>query len=118
RSRFDGGAGALLQGFKFVDVLLHGVIAGHALEFLPGVVLGPANKIHHARALAADIPFGGLLVKGIEFQFHFVGRFEIAFRSLDRKSTRLNSSHVKISYAVFCLKKKKKKTTEAKKNRT
>src|SRR5690606_41719879 len=27
----------------------------------------------------------------------------------DRKSTRLNSSHVKISYAVFCLKKKKQK---------
>src|SRR5690606_10814331 len=27
---------------------------------------------------------------------------------IDRKSTRLNSSHVKISYAVFCLKKKKK----------
>src|SRR5690606_662667 len=30
-------------------------------------------------------------------------------RFLDRKSTRLNSSHVKISYAVFCLKKKKRK---------
>src|SRR5690606_39853245 len=29
---------------------------------------------------------------------------------LDRKSTRLNSSHVKISYAVFCLKKKKQNT--------
>src|SRR2546427_2799583 len=29
--------------------------------------------------------------------------------SLDRKSTRLNSSHSQISYAVFCLKKKKKK---------
>src|SRR5437868_12331233 len=29
-------------------------------------------------------------------------------RILDRKSTRLNSSHVSISYAVFCLKKKKK----------
>src|SRR5207253_4215837 len=28
--------------------------------------------------------------------------------TLDRKSTRLNSSHVAISYAVFCLKKKKK----------
>src|SRR6266699_5246768 len=28
--------------------------------------------------------------------------------SQDRKSTRLNSSHVRISYAVFCLKKKKK----------
>src|SRR5690606_41671028 len=31
-----------------------------------------------------------------------LGRFDI----IDRKSTRLNSSHVKISYAVFCLKKK------------
>src|SRR5690554_2118933 len=30
-------------------------------------------------------------------------------RYIDRKSTRLNSSHVRISYAVFCLKKKKKK---------
>src|SRR3712207_7336066 len=29
-------------------------------------------------------------------------------RCLDRKSTRLNSSHANISYAVFCLKKKKK----------
>src|SRR5690625_6811753 len=29
------------------------------------------------------------------------------FHDLDRKSTRLNSSHVAISYAVFCLKKKK-----------
>src|SRR5699024_11245287 len=32
----------------------------------------------------------------------------------DRKSTRLNSSHVSISYAVFCLKKKKKKYKEHK----
>src|SRR5690606_39348800 len=32
--------------------------------------------------------------------------FELG-EKLDRKSTRLNSSHVKISYAVFCLKKKK-----------
>src|SRR5436853_2575837 len=31
-------------------------------------------------------------------------------RALDRKSTRLNSSHLGISYAVFCLKKKKNKT--------
>src|SRR2546421_7368277 len=30
----------------------------------------------------------------------------------DRKSTRLNSSHDQISYAVFCLKKKKKKNTD------
>src|SRR2546430_13612752 len=32
-------------------------------------------------------------------------------RSLDRKSTRLNSSHSQISYAVFCLKKKKSANT-------
>src|SRR5688572_32767065 len=32
---------------------------------------------------------------------------------LDRKSTRLNSSHSQISYAVFCLKKKKKQTTKS-----
>src|SRR5688572_31009808 len=38
----------------------------------------------------------------------------------DRKSTRLNSSHSQISYAVFCLKKKKKKnkTTRIKRERT
>src|SRR5712692_6492605 len=34
---------------------------------------------------------------------------ECAEASTDRKSTRLNSSHSSISYAVFCLKKKKKK---------
>src|SRR2546430_7595381 len=32
----------------------------------------------------------------------------LAFMTLDRKSTRLNSSHSQISYAVFCLKKKNK----------
>src|SRR2546422_10870431 len=49
---------------------------------------------------------------------HGVGRIQIeprrvplAANPLDRKSTRLNSSHGYISYAVFCLKKKKKKQT-------
>src|SRR5256885_10427947 len=36
----------------------------------------------------------------------------------DRKSTRLNSSHLVISYAVFCLKKKKKKTVISHHNET
>src|SRR5699024_11730569 len=36
----------------------------------------------------------------------------------DRKSTRLNSSHVSISYAVFCLKKKKQKTEHMTHRRT
>src|SRR5207253_7806113 len=38
-----------------------------------------------------------------------VNQFIAARKTEDRKSTRLNSSHVAISYAVFCLKKKKKK---------
>src|SRR5437773_8924545 len=37
------------------------------------------------------------------------GAFELS-RAQDRKSTRLNSSHITISYAVFCLKKKTHKT--------
>src|SRR3712207_8234091 len=36
------------------------------------------------------------------------GGAETLLEALDRKSTRLNSSHANISYAVFCLKKKKK----------
>src|SRR2546430_4800993 len=36
-----------------------------------------------------------------------VGRFVAAEHTADRKSTRLNSSHSQISYAVFCLKKNK-----------
>src|SRR5690348_17431321 len=43
------------------------------------------------------------------------GSLQIVMRArqiADRKSTRLNSSHPSISYAVFCLKKKKKKTKE------
>src|SRR5690349_24250862 len=35
-------------------------------------------------------------------------QYQVASIDEDRKSTRLNSSHVEISYAVFCLKKKKK----------
>src|SRR3989454_8629612 len=50
-------------------------------------------------ALISLAGVGGLLFYGNNFQ---------AFaQALDRKSTRLNSSHLVISYAVFCLKKKK-----------
>src|SRR3712207_7664434 len=38
-------------------------------------------------------------------------RYRKPLEEQDRKSTRLNSSHANISYAVFCLKKKKKKQT-------
>src|SRR5690554_7072499 len=39
-------------------------------------------------------------------------RTEHGEKTRDRKSTRLNSSHVRISYAVFCLKKKKKNSPD------
>src|SRR5438270_9776869 len=39
---------------------------------------------------------------------YFLGKPKVDRLVLDRKSTRLNSSHSQISYAVFCLKKKKK----------
>src|SRR5690554_7324799 len=42
---------------------------------------------------------------------------EVVVGVQDRKSTRLNSSHVRISYAVFCLKKKKKNKLDLPSNR-
>src|SRR5436309_5253714 len=55
----------------------------------------------------------GLIVHAAEHTQRHVGQLLVTVRVQtsreDRKSTRLNSSHVKISYAVFCLKKKKKK---------
>src|SRR5690606_40900501 len=52
----------------------------------------------------------GMQTMCIEFARNVLG-LEDANR--DRKSTRLNSSHVKISYAVFCLKKKKLQLSQA-----
>src|SRR5436309_8734223 len=60
--------------------------------------------IEHARELGANA------VVGMCFDASEVAsKASDASKHIDRKSTRLNSSHVKISYAVFCLKKKKKK---------
>src|SRR5699024_12380848 len=54
--------------------------------------------------LAFFIYFGIPQMSGLKFNASIAG---ILTLSLDRKSTRLNSSHVSISYAVFCLKKKR-----------
>src|SRR2546427_1729125 len=53
-------------------------------------------------------------VRTIELEIHQVAvrRREPADHDGDRKSTRLNSSHSQISYAVFCLKKKKTEKTQ------
>src|SRR3712207_8643310 len=63
------------------------------------VVDQPADLPHDLRRLAGDPELGGPRR----------GRVDVAVEDadrLDRKSTRLNSSHANISYAVFCLKKK------------
>src|SRR2546430_12692277 len=44
----------------------------------------------------------------LELSLSPTGELDQVSKSLDRKSTRLNSSHSQISYAVFCLKKKKR----------
>src|SRR3712207_8827874 len=54
--------------------------------------------------LVGDVDGGGLEVGGLEQRDDLVA---VQLARLDRKSTRLNSSHANISYAVFCLKKKK-----------
>src|SRR5690606_41618843 len=58
------------------------------------------------------ISCGPLLAASIALKPCFAAPIEVLVPTstsggIDRKSTRLNSSHVKISYAVFCLKKKK-----------
>ena len=52
-----------------------------------------------------------------EIEMVYVAEGRLELKIPDRKSTRLNSSHVVISYAVFCLKKKKKKK-KIKRNKT
>src|SRR5690606_39688362 len=59
------------------------------------------NRVEKKNFLRSSVIFGRRFDSSV--QKYIYNRF------LDRKSTRLNSSHVKISYAVFCLKKKKKK---------
>src|SRR3712207_7175910 len=64
---------------------------------------------------AGLVQFGHVAVDGTKLKANAsrqkamsYGRMKTTEPALDRKSTRLNSSHANISYAVFCLKKKKK----------
>src|SRR5690625_7033331 len=81
-------------GWPENDAAAHGAHEGHFHQRDPHIWLNPHNGARIAEAVAKRL--GELDPEGREY-----------YR--DRKSTRLNSSHVAISYAVFCLKKKKKK---------
>src|SRR5436853_6862381 len=65
----------------------------------------PAVKGREARA-AVDPDFGLRVALGFELADHHAVKAREDAPVEDRKSTRLNSSHLGISYAVFCLKKK------------
>src|SRR5258705_8555196 len=65
------------------------------------------SKASDATALAKLIEDPGAVFVPADSPFKTIQDFEYG---ADRKSTRLNSSHLGISYAVFCLKKKKKCT--------
>src|SRR3989449_4587222 len=66
----------------------------------------PAETEGRGRRYALNRDFQ-VAARDIDFEYPC---FEVAL-TVDRKSTRLNSSHGYISYAVFCLKKKKKRIT-------
>src|SRR5206468_13019773 len=84
----------------------------------PSSTLFPTRRSSDLHRLARDAPdrTGGRRPRGHrvvprEAAAGVPGPGEQRRDALDRKSTRLNSSHDQISYAVFCLKKKKKKNT-------
>src|SRR5438477_8750628 len=67
-----------------------------------------AQTIDAGRPVRRETRRGDRLWVGLEGHFAVGGQVEAFLaRAKDRKSTRLNSSHMSISYAVFCLKKKK-----------
>src|SRR5437764_12244083 len=85
----------------------------HAAREQQGFIEGRIKEIEHKLAQAqviepAKLPNTGKVVFGalVELEDQADGEHHLA--GIDRKSTRLNSSHRCISYAVFCLKKKKK----------
>src|SRR5699024_7061400 len=80
-------------------------IGKHAMErAYPGF----ADAIEKGDIIVAGSNFGpGSSRETAQIALKYAGVGGVIAQSLDRKSTRLNSSHVSISYAVFCLKKKK-----------
>src|SRR5690606_40562003 len=81
---------------------------GGAHRALVGELLGGVVQRQRARPPGAGVGVDQLVVRGVDVDLALAGgggrRGGGAGGRVDRKSTRLNSSHVKISYAVFCLK--------------
>src|SRR5690554_94246 len=81
-------------------------------KFLPGYVLVEMEMDDDSWHLVKSTPRVTGFVGGSGNKPTPISEKEVEkIMTQDRKSTRLNSSHVRISYAVFCLKKKNKTTT-------
>src|SRR5690625_5648953 len=63
------------------------------------------QRIHHQ---LDDIVKGQELIRNDYSPYNELDDIQISLEKIDRKSTRLNSSHVASSYAAFCLKKRRK----------
>src|SRR5256885_4138934 len=74
----------------------------------PRSTLFPYTTLFRSRRLHRARPAPGGAVRGRGRLGRRLGKAGARPQHADRKSTRLNSSHLVISYAVFCLKKKKK----------
>src|SRR5439155_8378592 len=83
----------------------HNGIPGSILDISEGI---KAGLDHACGGVCACSTCHVILREGLE-SCNEATDAELDEQAQDRKSTRLNSSHVAISYAVFCLKKKKKK---------
>src|SRR3712207_7079581 len=70
----------------------------------------PFHLYHDAQDNKESLVYSGreILTKMTMLRGDILGKDLLSIGMLDRKSTRLNSSHANISYAVFCLKKKNK----------
>src|SRR2546426_2785884 len=79
----------------------------HSLPHGAGLREGTRQVRWHF-SLGAAIQAGKILLI-VGLLIVLVGKIGPTMRRIDRKSTRLNSSHLVISYAVFCLKKKKRR---------
>src|SRR3989475_7550277 len=73
------------------------------------VVAAVAESIKRSELRLSDTELGALMT-GFIIVYTLTAPVFGRLGDTDRKSTRLNSSHSQISYAVFCLKKKKKRT--------
>src|SRR5262245_62971048 len=87
--------------------LFRSTVAGERHRRDGGCVRGPMRGDHAAGGCVVDDQRSGQLVANCDPLPIRTQRGGIPRTAEDRKSTRLNSSHLGISYAVFCLKKKK-----------